>query len=105
MLSQIKMQFSLLKGYLEFKDKLSALDDNEGADDDADKKEIPEDELKDAYEALKETIPQMDFDAVEMILNQLKEYKLPKEDKDKMSELAKMLKVFDWEGMEELLNK
>ena len=50
-------------------------------------------------------IPQMDFDAVEMILNQLKEYKLPKEDKDKMSELAKMLKVFDWEGMEELLNK
>ena len=95
----------LLKGYLEFKDKLSALDDNDGADDDADKKEIPEDELKDAYEALKETIPQMDFDAVEMILNQLKEYKLPKEDKDKMSELAKMLKVFDWEGMEELLNK
>ena len=50
-------------------------------------------------------IPQMDYDAVEMILGQLKEYKLPKEDKDKMTELSKMLKVFDWEGMEALVNQ
>ena len=94
----------LLKGYIEFKDKLARLDDSD-AEDDSDKKEIPEDELKDAYEALKEMIPQMDYDAVEMILDQVKEYKLPKEDKDKMSELAKMLKVFDWEGMEALLDQ
>ena len=95
----------LLKGYLEFKDKLSGLDDSAAQEDDSDKKDIPEDELKDVYEALKEIIPQMDYDAVEMVLNQLKEYRLPKEDKDRMSELNKMLKVFDWEGMEALINQ
>ncbi len=95
----------LLKGYLELKDKLARLDESEAQEDDSDKKEIPEDELKDAYGALRDVIPQMDYDAVEMILGQLKEYKLPKEDKDKMTELSKMLKVFDWEGMEALINQ
>ena len=69
------------------------------------KEDIPEDELKDAYEALRDMIPQMDYDAVEMILDQLKGYNLPKEDKDKMAELAKKLKVFDWEGMEAIINQ
>ena len=95
----------LLKGYLEYEDKLSRLAEGENQDEASDKEDIPEDELKDAYEALKEMIPQMDYDAVEMILDQLKEYNLPKEDKDKMAELSKMLKVFDWEGMEALLGQ
>jgi signal transduction histidine kinase/DNA-binding NarL/FixJ family response regulator len=94
----------LLKNYLEFKDKLSRLN-SEDREDDSGKQEISKEELEDAYGALREMIPQMDYDAVEMILNQLKEYRLPKEDKDKMSEMAKKLKVFDWEGMEALINQ
>ncbi len=47
----------------------------------------------------------MDYDAVEMILGQLNEDKLPKEEKEKVAQLSKMLKVFDWEGMEELINQ
>ena len=94
----------LLKDYMEFKDKLSRLD-SEDREDDSDKQEISKDELEDAYGALREMIPQMDYDAVEMILDQLKEYRLPKEDKDKMSEMAKKLKVFDWEGMEALIDQ
>ena len=45
----------------------------------------------------------MDNDSVEMILDQVSEYKLPEEDAAKFKELSKMLKVFDWDGMEALL--
>lgn len=93
----------LLKSYLEFKDKLAGLDESE-MQDDSDKEEISLEELNDAYSALRDVIPQMDYDAVEMILNQLNEYKLPKDDKEKIAELAKKLKVFDWEGMEALIS-
>ncbi len=93
----------LLKEYIEFKDKLSGLNQGEAEGDAGDKKDISQDELMDAYGALGDVIPQMDYDAVEMILGQLKEYNLPKEDKEKVAELSRMLKVFDWDGMEALI--
>ena len=70
---------------------------------DEDKEAISDGELADAYSALKDCIPQMDYDAVEMILEQLSEYKLPEEDAGKMDSIRKMLKSFDWDGMEELI--
>ncbi len=93
----------LLKDYLEFKEKLSRLNGDKDASD-KDKQPIAPEDLKDAYGALKDVIPQMDYDSVEMILNNLNEYSLPKEDSEKISKLSQMLKVFDWEGMEELIN-
>ena len=90
----------LLKDYMAFKEKLGRLNEDDGKDD---KPPIPDDELAGAYEALADVIPQMDYDSVEMILDQLKEYKLPDEDSDKMQKLAKMLKAFDWDGMEALI--
>ena len=95
----------MMEDYLEYRDKLSRLDENASADGGADKEEIPEDELKDAYSALKDVIPQMDYDSVEMILGDLKKYKLPKEDEAKVAELGKLLKVFDWDGMENLISQ
>ena len=65
--------------------------------------EIPEDELSDAYEALRECIPQMDYDAVEMIVGQLREYSLPEKDEKLIGELEKNMKLLDWEKMEELI--
>jgi CheY-like chemotaxis protein/HPt (histidine-containing phosphotransfer) domain-containing protein len=94
----------LLQIYTEFKEKLAGLNAAE-TEDDNDKAEISKEELADAYSALKDVIPQMDYDAVEMILDQLKEYSLPKEDKQKIDQIAKMLKVFDWEGMEKLIEQ
>jgi signal transduction histidine kinase/CheY-like chemotaxis protein/HPt (histidine-containing phosphotransfer) domain-containing protein len=94
----------LLRDYLEFKNKLSRLSD-EGEEDHSDKMEISKAELEDAYGALIDVIPQMDYDSVELILKQLKEYKLPKEESEKFAELGRMLKAFDWEGMEELIKK
>ncbi len=89
-----------LDDYRSYKEKLGRM--NAGSGDD-DRPEIDPEELKGAYEALRECVPQMDYDAVEMILSQLKEYRLPPEDGEKAAALEKMLKVLDWDGMEKLL--
>jgi len=47
----------------------------------------------------------MDYDSVEMVLEGLKEYKLPEEDDRIIKELAGMLKVLDWDGMENLIKQ
>ena len=92
----------LLKMYREYKDKLERLSHSkEGIGEE--KTPIDEAELKDAYEALKEVISMMDYDAVEMIVGQLKGYKLPEEDQEKVNKLEKMLKAFDWDGLEEIM--
>ena len=93
----------LMSMYMDFKVKLSQIkkDDTENND----KKTIPEDELRDAYNALKEVIPQMDYDSVEMIVNQVNEYKLPKVDAERFRELEKLMKKLDWDAMEELFAK
>ncbi len=66
---------------------------------------IPEDELKDAYEALTELVGQMDYDGVDMVLGQLKEYSLPDEDDVKIKAVQKALKLFDWDEMEKILGQ
>jgi signal transduction histidine kinase/ligand-binding sensor domain-containing protein/CheY-like chemotaxis protein/HPt (histidine-containing phosphotransfer) domain-containing protein len=88
--------------YMSFKEKLSKLTSGNDADDS--KEAISEEELKDAYDALADVVPQMDYDAVEMIIGQLKEYKLSPEDDKKIKELEKLLRNFDWDAMEELLS-
>ncbi len=89
----------LLSDYESFRDKLERLNET----DDSDKEMISEGKLREAYSALSDMIPQMDYDAVEMILEQLHEYALPPEDDIKIKELEKMLKMFDWDGMESLI--
>ncbi len=95
----------LMKDYLAFKEKLARLEESEEDGGGEDKEPISEQELKDAYEALREEIPQMDYDAVEMILDQLAEYKLPPEDDKFYKELRHKLKVFDWDSLEELIKQ
>ncbi len=94
----------MLVKYLSYKDKLAGLLIKE-EEDDLSKEPISKEDLKDAYSALKEVIPEMDYDSVEMILEQLKEYRLPKEDADKMFNLERMLKNFQWDEMEEMIKK
>ena len=72
-------------------------------EDESQKEPIPDEELADAYQALKEVVPMMDYDSVEMILEQVKEYRLPDKDQERMKELEKLLKQFEWDKMEELL--
>ncbi len=92
--------YTLLSDYVDYKEKLIRLRDEQGI---KTKGMIPEDELKSAYSALSDMIPQMDYDAVEMILQQLGEYSLPLTDEMKIRELNRMLKQLDWDGMEKLI--
>lgn len=92
-----------LEDYRAFKEKLADL--KAGAADDEGKDPIPDDELKDAYATLSEVIPQMDYDSVEMIIAQVKEYKLPEDDAKAFSEMEKMLKKLDWDAMEKLIGE
>ncbi len=91
----------LLSDYTAYKEKLRRLSNPESSDEG--KEMIPEDVLEDAYGALRDVIPQMDYDSVEMILEQLREYRLPDEEKERVGKLEKSLKLFDWSGMEELM--
>ena len=95
----------LLLDYRGFKEKLEKISSN-GPESEykSDKPMISAEELEDAYAALREIVPQMDYDSVEMILEQLKDYKLPPEDDEKILRIAKYLKMLDWESMEELIN-
>jgi len=89
-----------LEDYRSFTDKLARL--SEGNDEDG-KEMIPDDELSGAYEALAELIPQMDYDSVEMVISQVRSYKLPEEDSAKFEELDKLLKKLDWDTMEQMI--
>ena len=92
----------LLTDYAAFREKLERIHDS---GDEGDKDPIPEDELKDAYMALRDVIPQMDYDSVEMILEMLQGYALPEEDDHRVKELARLLKLFDWDSMEALVGE
>ena len=87
---------SLLSEYSGFKEKLSRIKESDSSG----KEMIPEKVLKEAYKALSDVIPQMDYDSVEMILGNLKDYELPNDEEKRVTELEKMLRNFDWEGME-----
>ena len=92
----------MLDEYKKFKTRLKDIKGTEAEDEG--KEPIDEAELQDAYSALKEVIPQMDYDAVEMIVDQLLGYKLPEVDAKAINELQKLLKRFDWDAMDEWLS-
>ena len=90
----------LMSEYEAYKEKLSRLKQQDAGED---RQPIAEEELQDAYDALADSIAQMDYDAAEMVLDQCAEYRLPDEDAKRMDELRNMLKVLDWDGMESLI--
>ncbi|MCR5790149.1 MAG: response regulator [Lachnospiraceae bacterium] len=90
----------LMTLYGSYREKLAGLKQEEHAEE---KEMIPEDELSGAYEALRDVVPMMDYDSVEMILGQLREYRLPEEDDARIGELERLLKLLDWDAMEKLI--
>ena len=59
--------------------------------------------LRDGLDTLKVVIPQMDAGSVEMILDQLSEYKLPDDAAGVIAELNKLFRILDWDKMEEVI--
>lgn len=89
----------LLLDYRAYSDKLERLSE----DDAADKEEIDPETLAEAYEALTELSAVMDYDSVEMVLDSVKEYRLPEQDEKRIKELRIKLKELDWEAVSSLL--
>lgn len=94
---------TLLKEYRGFKEKLSQIKNSEARDDSKNLIPISKEELDDAFNAIKESAKQMDCDAIEMILKELKGYQLSKDELEIVAEVEKNLKLFDWDRIEELL--
>ncbi|WP_022767737.1 MULTISPECIES: Hpt domain-containing protein [unclassified Butyrivibrio] len=95
----------LLEVCASFKEKLSPIEsiNDNGRDAKSDKPFISESELAGAYAAIAEFAPQMDYEAVEMVLSELNEYKLPPEDEKKVKNLEKLLRNFDWGNIEAMV--
>lgn len=90
----------LLEQYRHFKELLAPVKEKA-----RDKEALPrmsDADLQKAYEALKESVSQMDYDACEMILSDLSTYSFSEEDASKIEIITKLLKQFDWDALEEL---
>jgi HPt (histidine-containing phosphotransfer) domain-containing protein len=90
----------LIRIYRSYSDNLSELPME---DEPAEKEPISPKVLKDAYDALKTFVPQMDADAVRMILDEISIYSLPGEDEEIFETLNRKMLNFDWDGMNNLL--
>ncbi len=93
-----------LRLYRSYEDKLSVLDEMDGQEDSGGDP-ITEDELEDAYEALKEYVGMLDYDAVEVILEELSTRRLPEKDNKIMTELNRHLRNMDWDEMGRIISE
>ncbi len=96
----------LIEMYRDFKNKLKKLDEIEADQTEADqteKKEVSDDVICDALDAIRELVEQMDYDAIEMILDEVRGYEMSEDRKKLVEDLTKSLKQYDWDTMEELL--
>ncbi|MBR1629500.1 MAG: hypothetical protein IJ679_09625, partial [Lachnospiraceae bacterium] len=59
--------------------------------------------MHDAYSTLKEVASYMDYDAVEMVLESLKEYRLSPQDQKKIDQIERKLRALDWDAIEAFL--
>ena len=89
-----------LQLYISYRNKLAAFFENTIDT----RKEISADMLSDAYSALREVVPSMDYDAVEMIIEGLREYKIPAADKEKIDRIARLLEQLKWDEIAQLLD-
>ncbi|MCR5482229.1 MAG: response regulator [Clostridia bacterium] len=91
---------SLLSEYRSYKTKLGRLAKNEPANEE--KTEISKEEVKELFEAVKLFAEQMDYEACEMTVEQLKGCRLSEEDETVLEKITGMLKKLDWEGLQNL---
>ena len=66
---------------------------------------ISSEEVNDAVSALNELIPAMDYDSVEMIINEIRSHRLTDRDDKLFTDLSEALKRFDWDKMEQIMKE
>ncbi len=88
----------LLRNYGEYLEKLSPLykqDDNAEL--------IDREKLHEAYEAIKEFTAMFDSDSIDGIIEMLRGYKIPDDEKERFNVIASCADSADWNGLEEAL--
>ncbi|MCR5325097.1 MAG: response regulator [Lachnospiraceae bacterium] len=90
----------LLKKYRSYLDILSPLGENND-----DLPDIPAEMLEDAYGGLMEFTGAKDYELVRMVMDSVKEYKLPPADKERFAKLQERLLQMDWDGMTKILQE
>jgi len=71
--------------------------------DDSNKPPIDQDQLVEAYEALKEIAASFDYDNAKFVLQSLEEYRLPEDEIERYEQIKVALENLDWEKVNELL--
>lgn len=73
------------------------------AEDNADKPEISREDLREAYDSLRDAVWGFDYDNVNYILKELSGYRIPGGERDKVLALIAASRVPDWDRMKNLL--
>ncbi len=90
----------LLALFRSYKDKLSAIDEDE---DRADLPEIGEEELKGAFSDMKELLEAYDFDTADGIMEELSKYRIPDDYKDRYNRIKQLMAEVDRDALIEIL--
>ncbi len=72
---------------------------------DEDLPDIPEDILEDAYAGLSEFAYSKDYELARMVMDSVREYRLPEEDKDRFDRIQNCLSVMDWDGISSIISE
>jgi HPt (histidine-containing phosphotransfer) domain-containing protein len=91
---------ALMEGYRSLKD---ALDTEFGVPDDL--PDIPADILADAYAGLYEFAEAMDYELAAMVMDSVKEYRLPDEDRERFERLQACLMQIDYDGIIDIIRE
>ena len=93
----------LLSLYRSYREKLAEIGDGDKPDDD--RPEAPQSVTEDAYQALGEYVETRDFELSRMVLDSMKEYRLPDGDRERFTGLQEHLLKLDWDGMAALIRE
>ena len=91
----------LLKMYRSYYDKITPL--VMGADDTDARPEIPEEELAEAFAAIREFVEAFDFDSADSVMAQLSDYRMPAGEEETFLQVKKCLSAVDREELLRLL--
>ena len=89
----------------EYRDLGAALSPLVQPKDDADLPELPEEKLREAYEAIRELAEVFDYDSVLFVMDSLNGYKAPAGEKEKLTALRSAVSKPDWDMIKKVLGE
>ena len=94
---------SFMEEYLRYKDVLKTVFEKEETEDESNKPVADDFLMESVYEGMLDAAERMDIDAMEDILKEIEDYSIPEKEKEKFRDMCKMMDVFDYDGIVNLL--